>query len=290
MKIKKKELKLLIENIVSETLGLRKNIKKPNNQVNEGIDFDRNSKQVWYTPSAEDYVDTSTKNNPTFRTDIIPGVKVWSIFKRKKGVKRGDGNPLIKALKNEGEWTFRSDEDKKLIEKQFDLIATKFAQLYPIGVTVVIPSGNPLNQYIADVVTSKSDNAKIIVGAVSKLTVDEVDEIVSKNDSEFRKYYGDEYDSAYEQLGTYFDEMDVERNGIFSRHKIYDKEMRNVLSKTLKLTKSRLARKSKFINGEDVLIIDDTMSRGQTIKDACRIIQESYSPKSITVLTLMSML
>ena len=210
--------------------------------------------------------------------------------KNMKITKRGDGNLLIYALKNEDEWSFRSSEDKELIEKQFDLIATKFAKLYPIGVTVIIPSGNPLNRYIAEVVTSKSNNARIIDGAISKLTVDEVDEIVLKRDSEFRKFYGEDFDSAYSQLETYFDEMDEERNGIFTRHKVYDKEMRNVLSDTLKVSKSRLARKSKYINGEDVLLIDDTISRGQTIKDACRIIQESYSPKSITVLTLLSML
>lgn len=207
-----------------------------------------------------------------------------------KITKRGDGNLLIYALNNEDEWSFRSSEDKELIEKQFDLIATKFAKLYPIGVTVIIPSGNPLNRYIAEVVTSKSNNARIIDGAISKLTVDEVDEIVLKRDSEFRKFYGEDFDSAYSQLETYFDEMDEERNGIFTCHKVYDKEMRNVLSDTLKVSKSRLARKSKYINGEDVLLIDDTISRGQTIKDACRIIQESYSPKSITVLTLLSML
>lgn len=84
--------------------------------------------------------------------------------------------------------------------------------------------------------------------------------------------------------------MDEKRGGTFSRHLIKDKNMRNVLLNTLKISPDRYAKDSKIINGQDILIIDDTISRGQTIKEACQIMLESYAPKSITVLTLMSRL
>lgn len=84
--------------------------------------------------------------------------------------------------------------------------------------------------------------------------------------------------------------MDEKRGGTFSRHLIKDKNMRNVLLNTLKISLDRYAKDSKIINGQDILIIDDTISRGQTIKEACQIMLESYAPKSITVLTLMSRL
>ena len=64
--------------------------------------------------------------------------------------------------------------------------------------------------------------------------------------------------------------------------------MRNVLLNTLKVSPDRYAKDSKIINGQDILIIDDTISRGQSIKEACRIMMESYAPKSITVLTFSS--
>ena len=257
--------------------------------LNEGIDFDPETKTVSYNPSHENYVDTSIENNPTIDGEVVPGVQVWSIFKRKKGESREDGNPLVYALKGEG-WTFRSEEDREAIEKQFDLIASKFASMYQIGITVLIPSGNELNYHIADIVLSKSKNGELIDGVICKLTTEEVNDIVLDFNSKFREYYKKSFNSAYYRLGGYLDQMDKERKGTFSRHLIKDPEMRDVLDFTLKVSEDRYAEFANKINGQNILIIDDTISRGQSIKEACQIMMESYAPKSITVLTLLSKL
>lgn len=274
-----KMLKQLIKETVTKVL---------NRYLEEGIDFDHETMTVAYNPSHENNVDTSLENNPTKDESIVEGIPVWSIFKRKKGM-YGDGNPLVYALKGEG-WTFRSEEDKNAIEEQFDKIASKFAQIYPVGVTIIIPSGNELNYHIADVIMSKSENAKLLEGAICKLTTEEVNDIVLAKDSYFRKVYKDDFNAAYRQLTLYFEEMDEKRDGTFSRHLIKDKKMRDTLLNTLKISPDRYAKDSKDINGQDILIIDDTISRGQSIKEACKIIMESYAPKSITVLTLLSKL
>ena len=257
--------------------------------INEGIDFDPHTKTVSYNPSHEENVDTSIEHNPTMDGDIVPNVQVWSIFKRKRGL-RGDGNPLVYALKGEGGWTFRDESDRNAIEKQFDAIATKFATMYPVGVTILMPSGSELNMHIADVVMSKSRNAELIKGVICKLTTEEVDDIVLDFNSKFREFYKDEFNSKYYELGRYLDLMDKEGNGYFSRHLIKNNQMRNVLDSTLKFSDDRFAEFANKINDQDILIIDDTISRGQSIKEACQIILESYAPKSITVLTLLSKL
>lgn len=257
--------------------------------LNEGIDFDPDTKTVSYNPSHEDNVDTSVENNPTMDGNIVSNIQVWSIFKRKQGL-RGDGNPLIYALKGEGGWTFKSNYDKIAIEKQFDIIASKFASMYPIGVTILMPSGNELNNHIAEVVMSKSKNAELIEGVICKITTEEVDNIVLDFNSKFREYYKDNFNEAYYELCRYLDEMDKQRNGYFSRHLITNNKMRNILDITLKLSDDRFAEFANKINGQDILIIDDTISRGQTIKEACKIMLESYAPKSITILTLLSKL
>lgn len=257
--------------------------------INEGIDFDPHTKTVSYNPSHEENVDTTIEHNPTMDGDIVPNVQVWSIFKRKRGL-RGDGNPLVYALKGEGGWTFRDESDRNAIEKQFDAIATKFATMYPVGVTILMPSGSELNMHIADVVMSKSRNAELIKGVICKLTTEEVDDIVLDFNSKFREFYKDEFNSKYYELGQYLDLMDKERNGYFSRHLIKNNQMRDVLDSTLKLSDDRFAEFANKINDQDVLIIDDTISRGQSIKEACQIMLESYAPKSITVLTLLSKL
>lgn len=269
---------------------MNENVEKEMDKTfNEGIDFDPETKTVAYNSSHENYVDISIDNNPTIDGEIVPGVQVWSIFKRKKGETREDGNPLVYALKGEG-WTFRSEEDRLAIEKRINDIATKFAQIYPIGVTIIIPSGNELNYHIAEVVMSKSKNAELLEGAICKLTTEEVNDIVLAKDSFFRQKYKNNFNAAYKQLCVYFEEMDVKRDGTFSRHFIKDSKMRNVLLNTLKVSPDRYAKDSKIINGQDILIIDDTISRGQSIKEACQIMLESYAPKSITVLTFSSKL
>lgn len=255
--------------------------------LEEGIDFDPKTRTVSYNPSHEENVDTSIRNNPTVDNDIIPNINVWSIFKRKKGL-QGDGNPLIYALKGEG-WTFRSENDRIAIEHQFDAIAEKFAKLYTVGITIILPSSNILNQHIANVVMSKSKNPELISGIIRKLTTEEVDEIVLDFNSTFRKVYRDDmFNEAYFQLKDYLEDMNQTRDGIFTRHLIKDPKMRNAVDITLKVSDDKYARFANKINGQNILIIDDTISRGQSIKEACRIMQETYAPKSITVLTLLS--
>ena len=284
-----KSLKKYMNNSRMDTIVNEAVAQSIDSVINEGIDFDPHTKTVSYNPSHEENVDTSIEHNPTMDGDIVPNVQVWSIFKRKRGL-RGDGNPLVYALNGEGGWTFRDESDRNAIEKQFDAIATKFATMYPVGVTILMPSGSELNMHIADVVMSKSRNAELIKGVICKLTTEEVDDIVLDFNSKFREFYKDEFNSKYYELGRYLDLMDKERNGYFSRHLIKNNQMRDVLDSTLKLSDDRFAEFANKINNQDVLIIDDTISRGQSIKEACQIMLESYAPKSITVLTLLSKL
>ena len=261
--------------------------KEMDKTFNEGIDFDPDTKTVAYNSSHENYIDISIDKNPTIDGEIVPGVQVWSIFKRKKGETREEGNPLVYAFKGEG-WTFRSEEDREAIEKQFDLISSKFVSMYQKGITVIIPSGNELNKHIADIVLSKSENGEFIEGVVCKLTTEEVNDIVLDFNSKFREHYKDNFNSAYYRLDRFLDQMDIQLKGTFSRHLIKDPEMRDVLDFTLKVSEDIYAEFANKINGQNILIIDDTIGSGQSIKEPCRIMMESYAPKSITVLTLSS--
>lgn len=172
-------------------------------------------------------------------------------------------------------------------KKVVDLIASMFASLYPTGVTVIVPSGNELNKHIAEIVMSKSNHSELIEGVICKLTTEEVNDIVLDFASKFREHYKGNVNAAYEQLWKYLEDMNKQRNGTFSRHLIKDPEMRDVLDMTLKVSPDKYAEFANKINGQNILIINDTVSRGQTRQEACRIMQESYAPKSITVLTLL---
>lgn len=259
--------------------------------IEEGIDIDNIKRKISFNPNHENNVDTSVENNPTLTTEYGDGVKVWSIFKRKSNETQDDGNPLLYALKQEKNWDFKSEQDRIDILKQIHLIANKFTSEHKLGFTILIPSGNALNRMIGDIIVQKGGKNIILVDDVlTKITTEEVWEIASTPNSPFMCFYKDSIDSALRSLSLYLSKMDSERNGYFTRHFVTDSKMRDVLTTTLKLSDDAVARYSRQIDGKDILLIDDSISRGQTIKEACHILRENYEPRSITVLTLFSKL
>lgn len=258
-------------------------------EINEGIDFDINDKTVSYNPNHENNVDTSIENNPTNDVDLVKNINVWSIFKRKRG-EMGDGNPLIYALKGEKGWKFRTEQDRINIETQFDLIANKFINTSNFDITVIIPSTNRLNEHIANIIKSKRKNTEIIKGAIVKITTEVVDDLVMEFDSAFRKEYKHDFAEKKAELDAYLEIMNKEKDGYFARHLIANNKMRKVLDKTFAISDEAYVKYANKIKDKDILLIDDTISHGQSVKEACKIILETYAPKSITVLTLLSKL
>lgn len=92
----------------------------------------------------------------------------------------------------------------------------------------------------------------------------------------------------FKRLCDYLEIMDNCCSGEFTRHYIDDPKMRNVLDRTFKLSDNSYAKYANHINDRNILLIDDTISRGQSIKEVCNILKSCYNPKSITVLTLLS--
>lgn len=255
--------------------------------ITEGIDIDYNTFTISYNPSHQNNVDTSLENNPTVTTEYGDGVRVFSLLRRKRDSEL-DGNPLLYAFKGEKGWKFKSETDRENILHQVELIADKFTTLYSAGFTVLIPSGNALNRMIGEILKNKTSNIVIVDDVLTKITTEEVMDIVLTQNSPFLKYYANSVEQALRQLRTYLEKMDNERGGYFTRHFVRDSKMRDILTQTLKLSDDAAARYAKDIDGKDILLIDDSISRGQTIKEACQIIRDNYEPNSITVLTLFS--
>ena len=74
----------------------------------------------------------------------------------------------------------------------------------------------------------------------------------------------------------------------FRFHLIKDMEMRKVIEHTIKISDEFYGQYVDAINEKNILIIDDSIALGSTIKQACQIITDAYTPKSISVLTLFS--
>lgn len=271
IKLTESELKEIIVNAIKRTL-------------NEGIDIQYKNGQdfVRMTDKHEKMVDTSIANNPTVLTDFIPNITVWSIFKRKDD-EWGDGNPLLYSLKKENNYVL---VNPKQVEKRIKEIVHKFFELNSnIDVTIAVPSKNELNQFFAQVVSSYCNNPKYIDNVLVKMSTEEVYEHVKKETSAFCRYYKKQSQQKLQILKQYFSKM---KNDTFQFHKIADMEMRKVIEHTIKLSDNFYGKYIDAINDKHVLIIDDSLTLGQTIKESCRIISEAYTPKSISVLTLFS--
>lgn len=260
--------------------------------LSEGIDINFAEKTVSYNDSHQKNVDTSEISNPTVDDTSMPGIKIWSAFKRKESSEHNaDGNPLLYALKGIGGWKFKTPGDEYSINRQLDKIIKKFADEHKIGLTVVIPSSSKLNTDLANRIRSVNHETVIIDDIICKLNTREVWDIVMDENSDFRKSIGADpkkLDTMLKELSRNLKKMDEEKNSVFTRHMVKNPDIRNLLSKTLKASNDPGADYSYLINGRDILVLDDTVSRGQTIKEACDILNTSYFPKSITVFTIMS--
>lgn len=179
--------------------------------------------------------------------------------------------------------------EKNAIYRQIELVTDKLLKLYPAGFTIIVPPSNG-NKYIADLMMSKSRNIMVVVDILLKVTTIETLDAAMENGSAFKKEYAGHVSEALAELRTYLDVMDKKYDGYFTRHMVKNLRMREVLVYTIKHSETAEPKYKKYIDGNDILLIDDSIHAVQTIKDAINIINSIYEPKSVTVLTLFSKL
>ena len=104
--------------------------------MNEGIDltYSKDGVKVSYNSKHQQGINAKLKDNPTSVDLLVPKievqqgiVRVYSILQRtpmKVAVGSSDGNPLVYAFKNENNYSFKSEYDKKTIQDCIDRIKT----------------------------------------------------------------------------------------------------------------------------------------------------------------------
>ena len=66
--------------------------------------------------------------------------------------------------------------------------------------------------------------------------------------------------------------------------------MRMSIINTLEIDKDYAFLYERYVNGKNVLIVDDSITYGQSIRNAIHAIAQAYVPKSVSVLTMFSRL
>jgi hypothetical protein len=265
--------------------AIRKIISEYNRYLIEGIDIDNESKTVSFNSGHENNIDTSILLNPTY--DEINGIPIISIFKRKDNLDKTDGNPLIYALKNKRGWKFQNPQQDILnLLKQFIRISEKIKPEYEAIITV--PSGNPLNTHFLHRL-NKIIKAKVkVTDYLSKLNADDVwEDYVDWG--RLKRDFSAEYEKTKAELLRYFKKMESENDNMFSFRYISNVKLRKYITKTMWVENPEEQIKyAPFINDKNILILDDTISSGASISEMCKEIISSFTPKSITVITLFS--
>lgn len=272
-------------------------------KINEGINIIDNVVEI--TDEHEDGVDTSVNTNPTYRTFKVNdelSINLYSIFTRNDKLIT-DGNPLLYALKNEKQFHFKSKKALGLFWKRFDEILDKFIHQYGVNDTailysdnlfntgIVLPSSNTLNSVIVQHLKTKFKNITIIDDLLQKVTYEDVYLTCKNSNSYFYNYWMKFGTSVYLQKIKQLEGI-IKRNGginaLFSFHKINDINLRKTIADTMKLNAKYIDAYIPYINDKNILFIDDSITFGQSLKDAINIIIDTYKPKSVSGLTMLS--
>lgn len=214
-----------------------------------------------------------------------------------------DGNPLLYAFKNEKGFRFDSDNDKAQIKKDIHAILEKFVDQYFAAIngevaTIVIPSGNKLNDSFAEwfiaTVKKQGKRVKVYSDVLDKLDTEVIrDEVLDDSRSDFNRWIGKMPTAKAlkikQKLIGYLEDMDLNHGGTFSYHFVKDPEIRNHMSMSMKMSKTpSIAKEYGSINECHVLLLDDSVSRGASMREAYSLLVRHYHPKSITGLVLFS--
>lgn len=271
--------------------------------LNEG--FDIFNRQIKFTDEHEDILNTSLSGNITHTTpyiyDLKDNIDVYSLFKRieisndyyhpyDKNV--SDGNPVLYALKQENGWRFCNLKNYNNFWYRFEQILNKFLIDHKNNYDTVlcIPSSNFLNTNIINSIkkiANKVGIKHIITDGLKTLRADEVYNAIIQPNSYFRSKFKNDV-KAVREVNKFIKIMNDKNNGIFKYHMISDEKYRAAIINTLYVDETFDYEYKIHINDKNILIIDDSITLGQSIKNTIYAITNTYNPKTISVLTMFS--
>ena len=275
-------------------------------KIEEGLNVYDN-REIEITDDHEDGVDTSISNNPTkrrFKVSDDLTIDLYSIVTRNDKLEQ-DENLLLYALKNENGYKFKSIKALEFFWKRFDDILTKFVNQYGYNKSAVIycqepiydggillPSNHYINKEIARRIKSKFNNKLLVIDDIlMKLDPDQVYEECIAPDSYFKKYWKSKGELQYKEkldlLKRSIHKMNNSPEQCFSMHYLH-KSIRPYILKTMTLNGKYIYAYNQYINDKNILFIDDSITFGQSLKEAINVILDTYQPKSVTALTMLS--
>lgn len=252
------------------------------NYIVEGLNIDVDNKTVSLTDAHNSGIDFSLVNNPVY--DKHNGYDVISIFKRTSltdiNNTQRDGNPFIYALKKKNGWKFNitSEEINKYI-RRFLNICKKISNKY--DTIIITPSASDLNEKFMKAISRQVDANNIINEYFVKLSKEEIIDDDLIDIERIRKDYGNSFNKVMSEIHRSFRRM----KGKTFEAKYVKKEYLKYI-KYIETNGDDDIR--KYIDDKNILLLDDTISSGETVSQCINGILSNFMPKSITIITLLS--
>ena len=203
----------------------------------------------------------------------------------RKSSQDGDGNPLIYALKGLKNCYFENPErDIPLLFRHYVYAAKALTQ--PFDTLIKIPSNNKLNQIFFNSIKDILHFNAFYEGLFTKNNADVVFNNFLKSDWYQANKENPRASNLIQRVVDGFNKMNQENGGLFS-FKYIPKFIRNEIFGTMALNEIT-PEIADNINDKNILIIDDTVSSGTSISQSANAIIQTFQPKSITFLTLLS--
>lgn len=158
---------------------------------------------------------------------------------------------------------------------------------------VLVSSYNELNTYIQQAINEVNQTITFISKLLRKLDIDEISEICYPPGSYFHHYFRIKYNYTDEECENMFIELfsylNRMPNGKYKKYLIKNEDIIDAVGLTMEMSYEWMsASYRENITGKDILLVDDTITYGQTLQEMLNIIYDTYTPKSVTILTMFS--
>lgn len=271
--------------ILSKLLKERLNIQSTDtSSMMEGIIIDDEKLTVSLTDDTTKGVDFVYKP----LTYKFRNFDVISIFRRtalqNSLNKEVDGNPFIYALKGMNGWVFNiTDAEIHKYLKQFIQNCKQLPGSY--DTIIMVPSNHDLNNRFMKALLKYISCKNIITDYFMKATWEEAFNSINRTKlKEKCKGSENKYERLLGRILDGFKKMGTE----FSTKHINPRELIKFIDCIITYDTKMISEISPLIDDKNVLILDDTLTSGETVSRCVQNITETFSPKSLTVITLLS--
>lgn len=250
----------------------------------EGIIIDDNKLTVSLTDDTTkgvDFVDTPL-------TYKFRKFNVISIFRRtplqNSLNKEVDGNPFIYGLKGINGWTFNiTDAEIHKYLKKFIQNCKQLPGSY--DTIIMVPSNHDLNNRFMKALLKYISCKNVITDYFMKATWEEAFNSINRAKLKDKcKESENKYERLLGRILDGFKKMGTD----FSTKFINPRKLIKFIDCIITYDTKKISEISPFIDDKNVLILDDTLTSGETVSRCVQNIHDTFTPKSITVITLLS--